>query len=126
MSLRAHAPGLPAARPACECGRVALTPLFPQVLGILPHPQLGLHAGFRLIQDVLGEHREVGLAFSLRVPGSAKVVLTSGKYFPRERKGNQGQPLFSAEPGLRSPRSGCVGDLLHLCLSQGQPSRPHL
>lgn len=70
-------------RPACECGRVALTPLFPQVLGVLPHPQLGLHAGFRLIQDVLGEHREVGLAFSLCTPGHAKVALASGKYFHR-------------------------------------------
>lgn len=33
----------------------ALTLLLPQVLSILPHPELGLHAGFCLIQDVLGQ-----------------------------------------------------------------------
>lgn len=40
--------------PGSGAGRRALTPLLPQVLCILPHPQLGLHTGFRLVQDILG------------------------------------------------------------------------
>lgn len=36
-------------------GRAGLTLLLPQVLCILPHPQLGLHTGLRLTQDVLGQ-----------------------------------------------------------------------
>lgn len=47
----------------------ALTPLLPQVLRVLAHPQLGLHTGFRLIQDVL-EQSTASRGGHARVPAT--------------------------------------------------------
>lgn len=89
----------PASRGAWWWGGRALTPLLPQVLRVLPHPQLRLHTGFRLVQDVLSRaqrhvqkaHLGLGQTYTFH-PCNWSGVRLQPKGTPAPRAQEQGQP----------------------------------